>query len=104
MSVLDVLKESVIAGDEKKVLEYTQKALDEGTALEKILDEAKWHSLMHSVSNTADSFEDFAKNAERTVSAMRKTIRNIDTLVVDNRADIRNAVADARKLPQVIEY
>ncbi len=39
MSVLDVLKESVIAGDEKKVLEYTQKALDEGTALEKILDE-----------------------------------------------------------------
>jgi len=39
VSVLDVLKESVIAGDEKKVLEYTQKALDEGTALEKILDE-----------------------------------------------------------------
>ena len=39
MSVLDVLKESVIAGDEKKVLEQTQKALDEGIALERILDE-----------------------------------------------------------------
>jgi len=39
VSVLDVLKESVIAGDEKKVLEQTQKALDEGIALERILDE-----------------------------------------------------------------
>lgn len=39
MSVLEDLKESVINGNEKKVIEYTQKALDEGIDLEKILNE-----------------------------------------------------------------
>ena len=39
MSVLENLKENVIAGNESKVLEYTQKALDEGIALEKILND-----------------------------------------------------------------
>ena len=39
MSVLENLKENVIAGNESKVLEYTQKALDEGIDLEKILND-----------------------------------------------------------------
>ena len=39
MSVLEVLKESVIEGDEKRVIEHTQKALDEGIDLEKILND-----------------------------------------------------------------
>lgn len=39
MSVLEDLKESVINGNEKKVIEYTQKALDEGVDLEKILND-----------------------------------------------------------------
>jgi len=39
VSVLEELKESVINGDEKKVIEYTQKALDEGVDLEKILND-----------------------------------------------------------------
>lgn len=39
MSVLEDLKESVINGDEKKVIEYTQKALDEGIDVEKILND-----------------------------------------------------------------
>jgi 5-methyltetrahydrofolate--homocysteine methyltransferase len=39
VSLLADLKESVINGDEKKVIEYTQKALDDGIDLEKILNE-----------------------------------------------------------------
>jgi 5-methyltetrahydrofolate--homocysteine methyltransferase len=39
VSVLENLKENVIAGNESKVLEYTQKALDEGIDLEKILND-----------------------------------------------------------------
>ena len=39
MSVLEDLKESVIAGDESKVLEYTQQALDEGVDVERILND-----------------------------------------------------------------
>ena len=39
MSVLENLKENVIAGNESKVLEYTQEALDEGIDLEKILND-----------------------------------------------------------------
>jgi 5-methyltetrahydrofolate--homocysteine methyltransferase len=39
VSVLEDLKESVINGNEKKVIEYTQKALDEGVDLEKILND-----------------------------------------------------------------
>jgi 5-methyltetrahydrofolate--homocysteine methyltransferase len=39
VEVLEVLKENVIEGNEKKVIEYTQKALDEGIDLEKILNE-----------------------------------------------------------------
>ena len=39
MSVLEDLKENVIAGNESKVLEYTQKALEEGVGLEKILND-----------------------------------------------------------------
>lgn len=39
MSVLEDLKESVINGNERKVIKYTQKALDEGVDLEKILNE-----------------------------------------------------------------
>ena len=39
MSVLENLKENVIVGNESKVLEYTQKALDEGVDLEKILND-----------------------------------------------------------------
>jgi 5-methyltetrahydrofolate--homocysteine methyltransferase len=39
VSVLEDLKESVIDGNEKKVIEYTQKALDEGIDLEKILND-----------------------------------------------------------------
>lgn len=39
MSVLEELKESVIAGNESKVVEYTKQALDEGVDLEKILNE-----------------------------------------------------------------
>ena len=39
MSVLENLKENVIAGNESKVLEYTRKALDEGIDLEKILND-----------------------------------------------------------------
>ena len=39
VSVLENLKENVIAGDESKVMEYTQKALDEGVDLEKILND-----------------------------------------------------------------
>lgn len=39
MSVLENLKENVIAGNESKVLEYTQKALDEGVDPEKILND-----------------------------------------------------------------
>ncbi|MEJ2567769.1 MAG: corrinoid protein [candidate division WOR-3 bacterium] len=36
---MEVLKESVIEGDEKRVIEHTQKALDEGIDLEKILND-----------------------------------------------------------------
>jgi 5-methyltetrahydrofolate--homocysteine methyltransferase len=39
VSVLENLKENVIAGNESKVLEYTRKALDEGIDLEKILND-----------------------------------------------------------------
>ena len=39
VSVLEDLKENVIAGNESKVLEYTQKALEEGVGLEKILND-----------------------------------------------------------------
>jgi 5-methyltetrahydrofolate--homocysteine methyltransferase len=39
VSVLEDLKENVIAGNESKVLEYTQKALEEGVDLEKILND-----------------------------------------------------------------
>ena len=39
MAVLEILKESVIEGNEKKVVEYTEKAIDEGMDLEKILNE-----------------------------------------------------------------
>ncbi len=39
MSLLTDLKESVINGDEKKVIECTQKALDEGIDLERILND-----------------------------------------------------------------
>jgi 5-methyltetrahydrofolate--homocysteine methyltransferase len=39
VSVLEDLKENVINGDEKKVIEYTQKALYEGIDLEKILND-----------------------------------------------------------------
>jgi len=39
VAVLEILKESVIEGNEKKVVEYTEKAIDEGMDLEKILNE-----------------------------------------------------------------
>jgi 5-methyltetrahydrofolate--homocysteine methyltransferase len=39
VSVLEDLKENVIAGNESKVLECTQKALDEGVDLERILND-----------------------------------------------------------------
>jgi len=39
VSVLEKLKESVIAGDEAKAVEYTKQALDEGIDVEKILND-----------------------------------------------------------------
>jgi 5-methyltetrahydrofolate--homocysteine methyltransferase len=80
VSVLDVLKESVIAGDEKKVLEYTQKALDEGTALEKILDEG-FIPGMEVVGNKFQANEIYVPEMLISAKAMKAGMRILEPLL-----------------------
>jgi len=82
VSVLENLKENVIAGNESKVLEYTQKALDEGIDLEKILNDG-FIPGMDVVGNKFQANEIYVPEMLISAKAMKAGMKILEPLLTE---------------------
>jgi len=62
--------------------------------LEKILDLKKWHAILDTMENAADSIDRFGEDAGQTVDQIKQMVSRLDKIVIDNEAGVSNAIRD----------
>ncbi len=82
MSVLEELKENVIAGNENKVLQYTKQALDESVGVEEILNDG-FIPAMEVVGNKFQANEIYVPEMLISAKAMKAGMKILEPLLTE---------------------
>ena len=83
-TTLDTINKTVENSQIKKISSDIKASLDK---VELILDVKKWKNLMESIGNAGSSFDNFSKNADKTVG-------KIDSIVEENRKEFTEAISN----------